>query len=64
METIKVVAETPQGYAIINAEDFDAERHTPFEVVSDGSGDTLDSAPLESLGQEVPKRGRKPKARG
>lgn len=30
-DTLKVVAETPQGYVIINREDFNPELHKPFE---------------------------------
>jgi hypothetical protein len=56
IETVKIVSEksddNPQGFIVINAEDFDASIHTHF-------GDEVE---VSEEVKEGAKRGRKPKA--
>lgn len=50
METIKIHADTPSGFMIINSEDFDADKH---KVYNEKKQEVAD--------EDTAKRGRKPK---
>lgn len=62
--TVKILADTPLGYAIINESDYDRTKHTLWrEHPEEESGDTADAVTPESEPESTEEVEQKPRKR-